>query len=558
MAEKGSLVDKPAAEIFRELALGGGSGVLRLANDRHVRVVVFEEGRPVFGISNVPEDQLDVLLVRQRKITPDQATMAKRLIQKEAELPDKLVELGMLEPHIVATGRLDQVTRVIQSAMTMREGEYLLDPTARVAHDISVDPPIRQWLLDTARSVTAEQARALLGPPDEVFSGADPGEIELSPLDSFLLSRISAPLTVDEIHDVSGFPEEQSVPAIYALYAAGLLVPVSGSLPKVGAAGAGGQETPIDEIRLDLERALAAFARMDYYEILGVERRATTSDVKKGYYALAKQYHPDRYHHASDPDIAEKLEAVFAQVARAYETLKDAHLRADYDRRLGEGIPLAAAPTVAAPAPTASAPPPRPIVPPPPPPSPIAAPPPPKPAAPAARAPRPQPAPPPPIAPPPEPPPPEPPPPVTSTDPGRMAEQHFQEGMRRLNQHDVMGALGMLREAIRLAPDKGVYHFHLGTLLAANPRWHKEAEKHLLEAARTDPLNTQVFLKLGQIYQESGLTKRAEAQYRAVLAINANDRVARRALIDMGCDVPAGRGGEGGGSGLFSKLFKKK
>ena len=65
-------------------------------------------------------------------------------------------------------------------------------------------------------------------------------------------------------------------------------------------------------------------AKKDYYNILGVTKSSTESDIKKAYFGLAKKYHPDVN---KEPDAKNK----FAEISQAYETLGNTEKRRMYD-----------------------------------------------------------------------------------------------------------------------------------------------------------------------------------------------------------------------------------
>jgi len=64
-------------------------------------------------------------------------------------------------------------------------------------------------------------------------------------------------------------------------------------------------------------------AQKDYYKILGVEKNASSEDIKKAYYKLAHQYHPDK---------KEGDEKKFKEINEAYQVLSDKEKRSNYDR----------------------------------------------------------------------------------------------------------------------------------------------------------------------------------------------------------------------------------
>ena len=72
--------------------------------------------------------------------------------------------------------------------------------------------------------------------------------------------------------------------------------------------------------------------KQDYYEILGVSRDASESDIKTAYRKLAMKYHPDQ--NKGDKEAEEK----FKEVAEAYEILSHPDKRQRYDRFGHEGI----------------------------------------------------------------------------------------------------------------------------------------------------------------------------------------------------------------------------
>ena len=166
--------------------------------------------------------------------------------------------------------------------------------------------------------------------------------LKLSAEEGFVLSRIDGHTTVAQLLLLVPFEAEVTVLILKQLIKHGAVeVPgadISVPLPTLTPAepASPAVDSMLEGLDLTVEQArridefYATLATRDAFELLEVDRNADKKDIKRAYFKLSKELHPDRFFGKTIGPYRERLSKIFQSVKAAYELLMDDARRAAY------------------------------------------------------------------------------------------------------------------------------------------------------------------------------------------------------------------------------------
>lgn len=342
----GQLSEQPLAELIREISAKSLGGRLRLEHDRVHVVVYFENGNVDYAASNLRTLRLREYLRKSELVSEDK--LDERV--PDLELLKQLCARNLVSAAAAEQVQTKQAADVLRLALLWTDGAWEFESRSRLEEPLNLKLDVGSLLLEAARRLPAEFVASRFSDRAEVIRPVTNPLVNnnLLPAEVFLLSRLDQPMSLRELVAISGIGEQETLQLVYSLALTGIIqrehwkivlrdqkpAPPPRLPVETVAAPPVEREQPREIELADVESFLARVkTAQTHYDVLGVNREVSAESLKTIYYQLARNYHPDRFR-KSHASLVTPLEAAFARIKQAYDTLRDDSLRANYNAKL--------------------------------------------------------------------------------------------------------------------------------------------------------------------------------------------------------------------------------
>lgn len=511
---QGNLRAYPLAELIVEIAQANLSGSLRLHQQEKKTIIYFKEGAVVYGVSNARSMRLFSILIERGKLNQKDLSQCPNFTN-DLELAGALQAGGTFSKEQAETALTSQIEAVIIDALTWPDGEWTFSPLAQLRRELCFRVNVFRVLADYARCMPLDIVLQRFKSVSEAFSASTDGRnVQLQAHESYILSRFEGgPLSIEQLRPLCSIPEAGMLQTLYLLWLGGLLIrrdwnsafspakidvirsakfslvkeaanrdaphqaadpgPAADALPEPAEPAEEISRTP--ELTLSLEQYLEQVEKAaTHYDVLSIEAAASVSEIKSKYFAMAKLFHPDRYHRESGETLR-RIQVAFTILAQAYETLKNSESREAYDYKIRKELEKRAKREADGQSE-----------------------------------------------------------PSAVADPASdLALESFEHGVSRLADEDYEVAAAYLARAVHYNPKNALYHAYYGKALSADERQRHKAEAEMQNAARLDPKNPRIRIMLAQFFIDMNMNKRAEGELRRFLELVPNNKEAETLLNSL-------------------------
>jgi len=223
---RGQLTQLPLPDILEHLRTSKSTGILSLVSGGARKGIYLMDGRVVFASSNLPNDRLGEILIRDGKITVEEYEASIRSIHSGKRQGKALVEMGALSPKDLWEGVQFQVQEIVYSIFQWDEGTFHFEESTLPERErITVDLDITELILVGVRRVDASGSIQGRYPEGMLVleRGEEPPKKLLEPYEKHVLSLLDAEKSVLEICKESEIGDNETLKVLYAFLCTGIV-----------------------------------------------------------------------------------------------------------------------------------------------------------------------------------------------------------------------------------------------------------------------------------------------------------------------------------------------
>ena len=208
-------------DILEFLNTSKKTGLLILKRDNERKELYIKEGNVIFAASNLNEDRLGDLMLKEGKITKEHYDKSVELMAGKVKRQGKiLIEIGAISPKDLWLWINKQIKKIVFGIFEWNYGEfYFSEGDLPSQENITTDVGIPEIIIEGIRYIrNFESIEKRVPTKDIIFTQTIMNPpLELEPHEKHVLGLIDGKRAVDEIITISEIGEKETLKVLYTL-----------------------------------------------------------------------------------------------------------------------------------------------------------------------------------------------------------------------------------------------------------------------------------------------------------------------------------------------------